>query len=127
MKYKVADPLYYPLLHEFAKENKQHATEAEQLLWHFIRGSQLGVKFNRQHIIGKYIADFVCLDKKLIIEVDGAYHSQEKQQLWDEYRDDFLKSNSYKILRFTNNEVLFNMDSVLDKIRKCLILEMNEG
>jgi very-short-patch-repair endonuclease len=127
MKYKVADPLYYSLLHEFAKENKQHATEAEQLLWHFIRGSQLGVKFNRQHIIGKYIADFVCLDKKLIIEVDGAYHSQEKQQLWDEYRDDFLKSNSYKILRFTNNEVLFNMDSVLDKIRKCLILEMNEG
>lgn len=127
MKYKVADPLYYPLLHEFAKENKKHATEAEQLLWHFIRGSQLGVKFNRQHIIGKYIADFVCLDKKLIIEVDGAYHSQEKQQLWDEYRDDFLKSNSYKILRFTNNEVLFNMDSVLDKIRKCLILEMNEG
>ena len=127
MKYKVADPQYYPLLHEFAKENKQHATEAEQLLWHFIRGSQLGFKFNRQHIIGKYIADFVCLDKKLIIEVDGAYHSQEKQQVWDEYRDDFLKSNSYKILRFTNNEVLFNMDSVLDKIRKCLILEMNEG
>lgn len=127
MKYNVADPLYYSMLHEFAKENKKHATEAEQLLWHFIRGSQLGVKFNRQHIIGKYIADFVCLDKKLIIEVDGAYHSQEKQQLWDEYRDDFLKSNSYKILRFTNNEVLFNVDSVLDKIRKCLILEMNEG
>ena len=127
MAYNYADPIYYPLLHQFAIENKKHQTEAEQILWHRLKASQLGVKFNRQHIIGKYIADFVCLDKKLVIEVDGAYHSQEEQLLWDENRDELLKSNGFKILRFTNDEVLFNIDSVLDKIRKCIILELNEG
>ena len=119
MGYNYADPLYYSLLHQFAIENKKHQTEAEQVLWHRLKASQLGVKFNRQHIIGKYIADFVCLDKKLIIEVDGAYHSQEERLLWDENRDEFLKSNGFKILRFTNKDVLFNIDSVLDIIRKC--------
>ena len=127
MAYNYADPIYYPLLHQFAIENKKHQTEAEQILWHRLKASQLGVKFNRQHIIGKYIADFVCLDRKLVIEVDGAYHSQEEQLLWDENRDELLKSNGFKILRFTNDEVLFNIDSVLDKIRKCIILELNEG
>ena len=117
MAYNYADPLYYSLLHQFAIENKKHQTEAEQMLWHRLKASQLGVKFNRQHIIGKYIADFVCLDKKLIIE----------QLLWDEYRDEFLKNNGFEILRFTNNEVLFNINSVLDKIRKSLIKELNEG
>ncbi|MCR5360379.1 MAG: endonuclease domain-containing protein [Bacteroidales bacterium] len=118
MKYNVADPLYYSLLHEFAKENKNHATEAEQLLWHFLSGNQLGVKFNRQHVIGKYIVDFVCLDKKLVVEVDGAYHSEQEQMLCDESRTDYLAGLGFHVLRFTNKEVMFDTERVVAIIRK---------
>ena len=127
MGYNYADPLYYPLLHQFAIENKKHQTEAELVLWHRLKAGQLGGKFNRQHIIGRYIVDFVCLDKKLVVEVDGAYHSQAEQAFWDEFRDEFLNSIGFKVLRFTNEEVLFDIDSVCSVIRKYINKELNEG
>ncbi len=87
-------------------------------MWHFLRGNQLGVKFNRQHVIGIYIVDFVCLDKKLVVEVDGAYHSEQEQMLWDESRTDYLAGLGFNVLRFTNEEVMFDTERVVAIIRK---------
>ena len=75
-----ADVIEYPLLWKFAKENRNNPTEAERLLWFYLSNKQLGVRFRRQHIIGQYIADFACLEKMLIIELDGGYHSLLEQQ-----------------------------------------------
>ena len=70
--YHTAEPYVYGLLKKFVKEHRENPTHAETVLWHLLRGKQLdGYKFRRQHIIGSYIADFVCLNKSLIIEVDG--------------------------------------------------------
>ena len=79
-----ADVIEYPLLWKFAKENRNKPTEAERLLWFYLSNKQLGVRFRRQHIIGQYIADFACLEKMLIIELDGGYHSLPEQQISDE-------------------------------------------
>ena len=68
---QLADPYYYGLLKQFAKENRNNMTEAENALWTFLKGGSLGVKFRRQYIIGMYIVDFLCLEKKLITEGDG--------------------------------------------------------
>ena len=125
MRYNVADPLYYSLLHDFAKENKKHATEAELRLWHFLRGGQSGGKFNRQHVIGKYIVDFVCLDNNLVVEVDGAYHSEREQMLWDELRTEYLAGLGFCVLRFTNEEVIFDTERVVAIIRKYVNSERN--
>ena len=69
-EYNYAAPDRYLLLKEFAKKNKQYPTEAERLMWEYLRGKQLWFKFNRQYVIADYIVDFVCLDRKLIVEVD---------------------------------------------------------
>ena len=81
--YQTADPLLYPLLKDNAKYNRNHPTEAEELLWHYLSSDGLGVTFKRQHIIGDYIADFVCLSHKLIVELDGGYHQLPQQQMSD--------------------------------------------
>ena len=76
--YNTADPFYYGLLREYAAENRKFQTDAERMLWRCLSTNKLGIHFRRQHIIGCYIADFVCLRKRLIIEVDGGYHSQKR-------------------------------------------------
>ena len=114
--YEKADPFYYSLLKEFAKQNKQNQTEAESMLWESLRTNQLGFHFRRQHIIGCYIADFVCLKANLIIEIDGGYHSQEEQRIKDYYRTEELNELGFRVIRFTNEEVYFNLSSVLDEI-----------
>lgn len=73
--YNVANPMIYPLLREKAKQMKKKPTEAELVMWKLLRRRQLGVVFKRQYIIDEYIVDFVCLEKNLIVEIDGAYHS----------------------------------------------------
>jgi len=79
----------------------------------------MGLKFRRQQPIDNYIVDFICLENKLIIEVDGGQHSLQKDE--DVKRDAYLKKSGFKVLRFWNNEVLENMDGVLEKIRShCL-------
>ena len=87
-------------------------------MWNAIRASQCGVRFRRQHNIGDYIIDFVCLSKQLIIEVDGAYHLNETQMLFDEQRSDKLKQLGFRVIRFKNEEIIANVDRVMDKIRK---------
>ena len=115
-KFKTANPLYYDLLKEFAKENKNHQTEAEDLLWNYLVGNPWGLHFRRQHIIGCYIADFICIKAKTIIEIDGGYHSQETQQIKDYLRTEDLERIGYKVIRFTNEKVFSDLSSVLDEI-----------
>ena len=114
--YDTSDPSYYGLLKVYASENKKYQTEAEKMLWLHLRGNKLGLHFRRQHIIGCYIADFVCLKKKIIIEVDGGYHSQPAQAIRDYYRTEQLESLGFKVLRFRNEDIYSNVVFVLDQI-----------
>ena len=102
-----------------AKALRQNQTNAEGLLWHYLRNKQLdGHKFRRQQPIGPYIVDFACLPRKLIVELDGGQHA--KQKTYDEKRDTFLKDKGYRILRFWNNEVFENCFGVLESIYNAL-------
>ena len=114
--YNTADPFYYGLLREYAAENRKFQTDAERMLWRCLSTNKLGIHFRRQHIIGCYIADFVCLRKKLIIEVDGGYHSQKEQAIKDYYRTEDLERMGFNVLRFRNEEIATNISLVLDQI-----------
>lgn len=114
--WNTANPLYYELLKGFAYKNRYNQTEAEQELWYHLSGNQLGLHFRRQHIIGCYIADFVCIKRKLIIEIDGGYHSQEEQIIKDYLRTEDLNKMGFEVMRFTNDEIYSNLSEVLDKI-----------
>ena len=115
--YNTASPDRYILLKDFALKNKQFPTEAEKLLWQYICAKQLTVKFNRQHIIGDYIVDFVCIEKKLVVEVDGGYHSEYEQIEKDEFRTERLNEMGFTVIRFSNEEVLGNTPSVINIIK----------
>ena len=115
-KYKTAHPDIYALLKENAQEQKRYPTEAEKYLWEVLRAKKLGHRFRRQHIIGDFIVDFICLPLNFIIEVDGKYHNTPKQQEADYLRDSILNQTGYTILRFTNEEVIGNIDDVIHRI-----------
>ncbi|RZA01037.1 MAG: DUF559 domain-containing protein, partial [Sphingobacteriaceae bacterium] len=108
-----------------AKQNRRQPTEAENVLWQFLRGKKIGYKFRRQHLVLRYIPDFICIEKKLIVEVDGGYHNDAEQQELDKYRENELIAQGYTIVRFTNNEVLTNPDNVLSKIKQILETKSN--
>ena len=94
-------------------------TDAEQWLWYHLRSRRLqGWKFRRQHEIGRYIADFVCPDAGLIVELDGGQHGE--QMIYDELRTLELEAMGYRVLRFWNNEVLKNVEDVLEVILEAL-------
>lgn len=118
--YRTADGSLYGRLKEYAKSNRAMPTEAESVLWYMLRGGRLGQNFKRQHIIGCFIADFVCLTSNLIVELDGGYHSLPEQQISDEERTTWLESQGFKVMRFTNEEVIGDINSVLQKIKEKL-------
>jgi very-short-patch-repair endonuclease len=118
MSYKTASPDRYELLKTFARENRRNATEAEALLWEYLRNNALGVKFLRQHVIGDYIVDFVSRQDGLVIEVDGAYHSEPLQIKDDIQREQVLEQMGYHVIRFTNEEVLYNTEWVIEQIEE---------
>jgi very-short-patch-repair endonuclease len=94
---------------------RNNMPDAEQVLWHHLRGRQIsGLKFRRQHPFGDYILDFVCLENKLVIEVDGKQHGQ--QVGYDKNRTHELQMAGFRVLRFWDNEVLKEMESVKEKI-----------
>ena len=97
-----------------ARKFRRDRTQAEKLLWLKLRNEQLGAKFRRQHPIGEYIADFVCIERKLIVEVDGPTHAEIEQQLHDARRTDFLESLGYRVIRVTNLQVKESMSYVLE-------------
>ena len=116
--YNTASPDRYMLLKEFAKKNKQHPTEAEKLLWECLRGKNLWFKFNRQHIVGDYIVDFICIEKSLVVEVDGGYHSEYEQIQKDEMRTESLRRMGFRVIRFANEDVYDRIQDVIDKIKE---------
>ena len=95
---------------------RKNATPQEIILWSRLKNKQLGYKFRRQHPIGKYIVDFYCSELKLIIEIDGWQHKKEFHSKKEVDRTYFLLDNNYYILRFWNNEINKNLESVLQKI-----------
>ena len=101
-----------------AKNLRKRSTDAERLLWKYLRIKQIeGLKFRRLEPIGNYILDFVCYEKQLILEADGGQHSTEV----DANRDAWLNSQGFKILRFWNHDVLLNIEGVLEVIRRSCI------
>lgn len=101
-----------------AKDLRRSMTDAEQKLWQRLRGEQLKAKFRRQHPFGKFVLDFVCLENRLVIEVDGSQHADEAEK--DTKRTEALSAAGFKVLRFWNNEVLNETDAVVEAIWNAL-------
>ena len=102
---------------ETARLLRKKSTKAEKTLWNVLRNRKFnGLKFRRQHPIGKYIVDFFCHEKKLIIEVDGGIHYGCEQAVYDANRQSELENSEYKIVRLDNKEVIDDIKSVLIKI-----------
>lgn len=100
---------------ELAKELRHEMTNVERKLWKALSAKKLGYKFRRQQAIGEYIVDFVCMDKKLVIELDGGQHAEIKTA-HDKKRTDFLNRNGYTVLRFWNSEVIESLEGVVGLI-----------
>jgi leucyl-tRNA synthetase len=106
----------------FAKQNRKDATVEEDMIWQEIRNRNLGgFKFRRQHPVAGYIPDFVCLEKRLIIEIDSGYHNDEEQKIFDKGRENWLKEQGFTMIRFTNAAVNNNLNTVLKDIEKALV------
>ena len=119
--WQTANPVLYGLLKEHAKKMRNIPTKAEAMLWNALSGKNLsGYKFRRQHIIGEYIADFICMQENLIVEVDGGIHQLPENKKSDEERTKWLEEQGYRVIRFANNEVLGNLEGVLGKIHATL-------
>lgn len=100
-----------------ARELRRASTPEERLLWSRLRNRQLGAVFRRQQPLGFYFADFVCLEHKLVIELDGSQHAGSE---YDAVRDAALQARGFRVLRFWNNEVRGNLNGVLERIAEAL-------
>jgi very-short-patch-repair endonuclease len=106
-------------VHDYARHLRNNGTEAERRLWGHLRRRQLnGFKFRRQHSIGRYVCDFVCLEAAVVVELDGSQHIA--QIPYDEQRDDFLKANGFRELRFWNSSVFSEPEAVVQTILEAL-------
>ena len=113
-----SDPGIYKHLKENALAHRADPTEAEKMLWQFLRDNKTGFKFRRQHPVDQYIVDFICLAKNLVVEVDGGYHNQVVEE--DQQRTEILGRYGYEVIRFSNDEVLSDPDLVVRKIEQKL-------
>ncbi len=126
--YNTANPLNYELLKENAKKRRKNPTEAENFLWKNLQSKDLeNYKFRREHIIGDFIVDFVCLSKQLVIEIDGGYHNEENQQELDKLRTEYLNKQGFTVIRFTNENILFDIENTLNAIKIALHQSPLEG
>ncbi|WP_425168993.1 endonuclease domain-containing protein [Legionella sp.] len=107
------------VLRQRARDLRKNSTDAERYLWYYLRANRLGFKFKRQVPIGEYIVDFVCLEKRLIIELDGSQHMDN--QMYDMKRSDWLMAYGFKMLRFWNHHVFQQTTSVLEVIMTALL------
>jgi very-short-patch-repair endonuclease len=108
---------YNKNLKHLSRTLRKNMTNAETLLWSRLRGKQVeGLQFYRQKIIGNYIVDFYCPKSRMIIEVDGGQHYSAEGQQMDAKRDAFISEAGLKVVRFSDREVLMNVDAVLEKI-----------
>ena len=100
-----------------ARALRKTMTNAERKLWAALRGKQLdGLRFRRQHPIGVYVVDFVCLERRLVIKVDGGPHGERKQAAFDRQRTEWLTAEGYYVLRFWNRDVMLSLDDCLTAI-----------
>ena len=105
-----------------ARRLRRNQSDAEYALWTELRGHKFhGLKFRRQHPIGPYIVDFCCINKRLIIELDGSQHLESTE--YDERRTTFLNRQGFRVVRFWNHEALLGMENVLEKIRQLIFVE----
>ncbi len=119
--YQTSNKFSYSLLKELQQQHKNNQTETESIIWNCLKDKKLaGYKFRRQHIIDEFIVDFVCLKSKLIVEIDGGYHQEPEIVEADLYRTGQLQKLGYEVIRFTNEEVIGNIDNVLEAIEKKL-------
>ena len=102
------------------RTNRKTMTEAESAFWQIVKSSGLGEKCRRQYILGDYIVDFFFRKSMLIIEIDGGYHDTEEQQEKDSIRQEWLEQNGYTVLRFTNDQILFDTENSINIIKKHL-------
>ncbi len=120
-RYLTADGVTAKYLVQNARENRKEPTKAEMLLWEELRDKKLGVKIRRQHYIGNYIADFASLEKRLVIELDGGYHDSLEQSELDAARTlELEQKHLFKVIRFSNEEVISDIESVLSQVRIAL-------
>jgi ATP-dependent DNA helicase RecG len=115
-RYETTRPSTYKRMTEMQKNRKKETTEAERILWEQLTSEKLAIKFRRQHLVDKFIVDFICIEKRLIIEVDRKDHNTKEQQEADELRANILQDLGFKVLRFTNEEVTGTADKVVIKI-----------
>ena len=125
--YETAAPDRYNILKDFARNNRREMTESETVLWNALRNMKAGVRFRRQHPIGDYIADFICLPAKLVIEVDGDYHQEPQQQELDKQRTEFLVSKGYQVIRIKNEEISNDLNEVVMKIKEEVLNQSNDS
>ena len=106
-------------LTSIARNLRKCSTDAEQHLWRHLRDRQVGgFKFRRYQAVGKYVVDFVNFERKVVIELDGGQHAMDPG---DQVRDDWLRGEGYKVLRFWDNQVLVNLEGVLEAIREAIV------
>ncbi|HEX5336886.1 MAG TPA: endonuclease domain-containing protein [Gallionella sp.] len=104
-----------------AKLLRVNLTDAEQRLWYHLRAHRfMGLKFKRQKPLGRYIVDFICTERRLIVEIDGGQHAEQVE--YDRQRDAWLRGQGYTVLRFWNNEVMQQLEAVLEQIRGAVLL-----
>ncbi len=105
------------MANERARNLRKTMSDGERKLWRALRAKQIeGLRFRRQHPIGRYIVDFVCLERRLIVEVDGGHHTEDEQIACDALRDQWLAAEGYRVMRVPNAEVFSNIAGVVDTI-----------
>ncbi len=118
---RASEPSQAALARDRARQLRIASTEAERKLWARLRNGQLrGAKFRRQHPVGSCIADFFCLEARLVVELDGGGHDEDEQRRADARRTAYLGRCGYRVVRFWNNEVIGNVEGVLAKIEEYL-------
>ena len=109
--------------YKLARNLRKNSTKEEYIIWQILRNRKFfNLKFKRQVPIGKYIVDFLCEEKNIIIEIDGGQHNTDKNIIKDEERTKFLESKGYKVIRFWNNDINSNLDGVYQKLMDYLNL-----
>lgn len=121
--YMTADPILYDRLKEYARDMRKNPTEAEKVAWSVLCDEQTGYKFRRQHIIGDYIVDFVCLEKMLIVEIVGEYHNDWEQLVDDASRTEWLAIKGFRVIRYTNAQVIASPDMFEREVKAALALQ----
>jgi very-short-patch-repair endonuclease len=115
-----------PIKKQFARHLRRSQTYAEQIMWNLLKNRRFkGIKFRRQHVLEGFIVDFFCYKTNLIVEIDGDIHLKQKE--YDHFREDILRSKGYRLIRFTNDEVVGNLSKVCEALEIALSLTLSPG